>query len=122
MNKKDFIFYRYFQFLAKYPSEVVHKVLNGVGPAGNGHLVRDTLFYKLNLTEAANVHDFLYSEYGPKEVSRKEADDLFLESMLKKANDNTLFAKTLNKPIVYSYYFAVRAFGFLFYTKQKIDW
>lgn len=122
MNKKDLIFERYSQFFLKYPPEFIHKILNGAGPAGNGNFVRDTLFYKLNLTGPANVHDFLYSEYGPKEVSQKEADELFLELMLEKANRQSVFARALNKPIVYSYYFAVRSFGHLFYTKQKIDW
>lgn len=121
MNK-ELIFKKFLEFTSKYSPELTKKVLNGAGPAGKGNLVRDTLFYKLNVTGPANVHDFLYSEYGPAEVTRKDADDLFLEMMLDKLKNHSVISRILNKPLVYSYYFAVRSFGHLFYTKQKIDW
>lgn len=122
MNKKNLIFKKYSEFFIKYPLEVTQKVINGAGPAGKGHWVRDTLFYKVSVTEAANVHDFLYSEYGPNIVTRKDADDLFLELMIKEIKKHSAFSQALNKPLVYSYYYAVRAFGHSFWTEKKIEW
>jgi len=122
MNKKMLILERYLQFCLKYSSEIKTNVMNGAGPQNKGHLVRDTLFYKFTVTEAANIHDFLYSQYAPSEVSRKEADELFLKMMLDKLKKQNKMSQLLNKPLVYAYYIAVRVFGGSFYTKQKIDW
>lgn len=120
MNKK-YLIKKYNEFCEKYPYKAL-EVSNGAGPSGKGKWVRDTLFYKFNVTDAANVHDFVYSKYGPKEAVRKDADDAFLEIMLEKLKTHQLVSKTLNKPLVYAYYTAVRVFGGSFYTKQKIDW
>ena len=122
MNKKNLIFKKYSEFFIKYPPEVTKKVINGAGPAGKGNWVRDTLFSKVNVTEPANVHDFLYSEYGLSIVTRKDADDLFLELMMREVKKRSKFSQILNKPLVYAYYCAVRIFGKTFWTKEKINW
>ena len=122
MNTKNLIFKKYSEFFIKNPPEVTKKVVNGAGPAGKGHWVRDTLFYKLSVTDAANVHDFLYSEYCPKSVTRKDADDMFLELMMKELKKHSKISQMLNKPLIYSYYYAVRSFGWKFWTEKKIDW
>jgi len=122
MNKKNLAFKRYSDFYIKYPLHVTKKVINGAGPQGKGKFIRDTLFYKFSVTEAANMHDFLYSEYAPKQIVRKDADDLFLEMMLRKLKTHSVASRIINKPLVYVYYFAVRVFGKSFWTKEKIEW
>jgi hypothetical protein len=119
-EKIDYILDTYRAFCYFYPESVIKKTLNGAGPAGHGSWVRDTLFYKYCVTEPANVHDFLYSEYGPKIITRKEADDFFLYYMLTKLESQTEISKALNRPLVYSYYWSVRAFGWSFWTKNKV--
>lgn len=118
-EKIDFIFEKYKEFRNSYSEKLIKTILNGAGPAGKGEWVRDTLFYKYCVTDAANVHDFLYSCYGPKQISRKDADDFFLLSMLTNLEQQTEVSKIFNRPLVYSYYFAVRAFGWSFWIKEK---
>lgn len=122
MGKNMMILEKYLEFRVKFSPEIVANVINGAGPYSKGHLVRDTLFYKFNVTDAANIHDFLYSQYGLKEVSRKEADRMFLRMMLNRLKTHNALSRFLNKPLVYSYYAAVRLFGNSFWTKEKIDW
>lgn len=119
--KTDVIFKKYTDFCIYQPNEIVQATINGAGPAKRGEWVRDTLFYKFTVTDAANVHDFLYSKYGLKEVNRKQADGLFLSMMLKKLKKQNKKSKVLNKPLIYMYYFAVRMFGGFFWEKTKID-
>lgn len=118
-EKIDLIFEKYKQFCENFPASVVEKTLNGAGPAGHGTWVRDTLFYKYCVTDAANIHDFLYSEFGPNNVSRQEADDFFLFYMLVKLEQQKEASKVFNKPLIYLYYSAVRMFGWSFWTKTK---
>jgi len=120
-EKINLIFYKFQEFFTNYPESVVKKTLNGAGPSGKGEWVRDTLFYKYCVTDAANIHDFLYSEYGLSEISRKDADDFFLFYMLVKLEQQNEISKKLNKPLIYSYYLAVRMFGWSFWTKEKIS-
>jgi hypothetical protein len=117
-EKIDYILDTYRAFCYFYPEDVVKGVVNGAGPSGYGNWVRDTLFYKYCVTESANIHDFLYSKYGPKDISRKDADDFFLLYMLTKLEQQTEISKALNLPLVYSYYWSVRAFGWSFWTKK----
>ena len=120
MKKRNLIFKKYAEFYIKFPLKITQNVTNGAGPKGSGHFVRDSLFYKFKVTEAANVHDFLYSEYGLREVTQKDADNLFLEMMLQDLKKHSLFSKILNKPLIYIYYFSVKIFGSLFWTKQNV--
>lgn len=120
LNEKiQLIFKKYEEFVNTHSEDVIKKTVNGAGPSGKGEWVRDTLFYKYCVTEAANVHDFLYSAYGPKEISRKDADDFFLFYMLVSLDRQKEISKVLNTPLVYSYYYAVRAFGWSFWSKDK---
>ena len=60
--------------------------------------------------EAAVVHDFLYRKlHGKSNITRKEADLIFF-SLMEKAN--------VNKIISYTFYVAVRAFGWIVYGKN----
>jgi hypothetical protein len=117
-EKINIAFKKYSEFVNTYSEDVIKKTINGAGPAGRGEWIRDTLFYKYCVTDAANIHDFLYSEYGPKEISRKDADDFFLFYMLANLEKQNEMSKILNKPLIYSYYYAVRAFGWSFWTKK----
>jgi hypothetical protein len=121
MNKEkiELIYFKYEEFCSTRSEALIKKTLNGAGPAGKGEWVRDTLFYKYCVTDAANMHDFLYSTYAPKEITRKDADDFFLYLMLVKLEAQSKVSVTLNKPIVYSYYLAVRLFGWSFWSKNK---
>lgn len=111
---------KYAIFCATQPEEIIHKTINGAGPSGKGNWVRDTLFYKYCVTNAANIHDFLYSEYGVYDITRKEADEIFLINMLiNLERQSETLSKTLNMPLVYAYYYAVRTFGWSFWTKNK---
>ena len=118
MKKHNLIFKKYAEFRIYQPPEVVQKTINGAGPAGKGEWIRDTLFYKYSVTEAANIHDFLYSEYGPKDISRKDADTLFLNMMLNGLKKQDEKSKMINKPLVYMYYYSVRIFGRFFWSKK----
>lgn len=117
-EKIDIIFKKYLEFCNNYPEDVIKKTVNGAGPAGKGEWVRDTLFYKYCVTDAANIHDFLYSEYGPKEISRKDADDFFLFYMSASLEKQNEMSKNLNRLLIYIYYYAVRAFGWSFWIKK----
>ena len=110
---------KYEEFLHTHTFNVISDTINGAGPSKYGFWVRDTLFYKYCVTDAANVHDFLYSQYGPKSITRKQADGVFLELMLKKLNTQTKVSKVLNKPLVYMYYLSVRALGWMFWSEKS---
>jgi hypothetical protein len=87
-------------------------VCNGAGPKKFGWLVPDTL-YGLSITEAANIHDFMYA-IGH---NRKEADDVFLKNMLTLINERGGFFKHLRRSRAKWYFRAVRWFGGGFYTE-----
>lgn len=118
-EKINLIYSKYEEFCSTRSEALIKKTLNGAGPAGKGEWVRDTLFYKYCVTDAANMHDFLYSKYAPEGITRKDADDFFLYLMLVKLETQSEISVALNRPIVYSYYFAVRMFGGLFWPRSK---
>lgn len=62
-------------------SEAKKEVCNGCGAKGvNGKIVPDTI-WGLNITEACNIHDWMYME-GKTQKDKKRADDVFLENVL----------------------------------------
>jgi len=100
-----------------YP-ELYSSVVNGAGPAKYGNAVRDTWFLGFSVTDAANVHDYLYSKYcDGKRFSRKDADDIFLELMQQKLSQQSLMSRALNTPIIYAIWSSVRLCGALFWKK-----
>ena len=67
----------------------------------------------LDISEACNVHDFMYAMAAPKEDERVKADTAFLYNMITIIN-----AKTKNRLLLYlrrwvakRYYLAVKYFG-----------
>jgi hypothetical protein len=101
-------------------------ICNGAGPRKYGWLVPDTL-WGLRITEAANIHDWMYWE-GEAEEERETADTVFLRNML-----IIVFRNTTKTPILgvllrwfrsvraVGYFWAVREFGkSAFYDKAKM--
>lgn len=84
------------------------QVSNGAGPSGKGWIVPDTL-WGLSITEAANVHDWMYT-YGNDKI---EADLVFLENMIRIIDDATefRFLHWMRTSRALKYYLAVRYFG-----------
>jgi hypothetical protein len=60
------------------PSEKAY-ICNGAGPKGYEYMVPDTM-YGLSITEAADIHDYMYY-IGGDEYDRRIADDVFLINM-----------------------------------------
>ncbi len=84
---------------------------NGCGTKGlGGLLVPDTL-YGLDITEACNIHDWMYFE-GKNIADKESADRTFLNNMLR-IIDAGSFAplRWLRRVRAMSYYSAVRDFG-----------
>ena len=63
---------------------------------------------KLNYAASAVMHDYVYDKECKYDFTRKEADDLFLESMS---------AVGVSKPVKYILYYCVRWFGKNHYRK-----
>lgn len=104
-------------FKEMYP-DIFNDVVNGAGPAKYGHAIRDEWFYGFSATNAANVHDYLYSSFSDgRRFSRKDADDIFLALMKKQLSDHKTFSKIINTPIIYAFWASVRLFGGLFWKK-----
>ena len=62
--------------------DIKKKICNGVGPAGFwGKFIPETIWF-LNVSEAANIHDWDY-EVGITEEDRIIADSRFLRNLLK---------------------------------------
>jgi hypothetical protein len=102
------------------------EICNGAGPKGLGWLVPDRM-YRLKITDAANIHDYMYSEhhtdkdYGWSEAGRKKADRVFLNNMTRiiKAKTKWAFIRILRLRRAKTYYQAVRSFGGMPYWHGK---
>jgi hypothetical protein len=109
--------------------------MNGAGPRGFGWLVPDQIGL-VNISKAANIHDCHYYFISRHLVGidesaylcivapdflhairfgdpREYADRIFLKNLniLNKKLSPTKMGYYLRKPIIYSYYLAVRGFG-----------
>ena len=82
---------------------------NGAGPKGAGWAVPDTI-YGLCVTPPANVHDWMYTFW----LSRREADDLFLENMQSAIRACGGFMKPVRFARAWMYYQAVHLGGAAF--------
>lgn len=112
---------KYNEFCKKYPN-IAQKLINGIGPDGYEDLIPNTFFFNFNVTNATEVHDFLYGNFGPKSVSRKEADQLFLDTLLQDLNRQSIASQVLNLLPVYFLYGSVRMAGHSAYQTEKIEW
>jgi len=112
---------KYNDFCKKYPN-IAQKVINGIGPDGYEDLIPNTFFFNFNVTNATEVHDFLYGHFGPKSISRKDADQLFLNTLLQDLNRQSMASQVLNLLPVYFLYGTVRMAGHSAYQSKKIQW
>jgi hypothetical protein len=94
------------------PQEV--KDSYGCGPGGFGDfLVPDTIWF-LKVKVCCSIHDFYYRYYAENsEAGRKEADDIFLNNMVRVINAKTkwLWLKKLRLRRAKTYYYMVRRYG-----------
>lgn len=85
---------------------------NGCGTKGlGGWLVPDTL-YGLSITEACNVHDYMY-HLGTHQHEKDHADRVFLDNMYRIVHEGKQWGwlKWLRRRRAYKYYLAVQKFG-----------
>lgn len=89
---------------------------NGAGPAGKGWIVPDTI-YGLNITEAANIHDWMYV-WGEKLDDKNKADMTFLMNLMRIIDERTTripiaghIMRWLRHRRALTYYEAVATFG-----------
>jgi len=55
---------------------------NGCGTRGFGGIIVPDKFYGLRVTEACNIHDYMY-QIGETDQDKIDADDVFLNNMLR---------------------------------------
>lgn len=96
------------------------KLCNGAGPDNFAWLVPDTM-YGLSITEAANIHDYMYSPlYTPwSDETKKEADRVFLNNMIRIINNASKWLRWLRLRRAHTYYNAVKYFGGPYYWHNK---
>lgn len=87
------------------------EICNGCGAKGYGWLIPDSMWF-LNITEACNIHDFMYL-VGVDEEDREEADRVFLNNLIRIIEAKTKLwpLKMLRHRRALKYYEAVRYFG-----------
>ena len=90
------------------PQAIRDRYCNGMGPAGKGWLVPNTM-YCLNVAEAGRIHDWQYS--FPEGRARKEIDDLFFDNMVAIIDTGARWLRWLRQRRAATYYAAVRAGG-----------
>jgi len=86
-------------------------ICNGCGAKGFGWTIPDSMYF-LNISEACNIHDFMYL-VGVDEEDREEADRVFLNNLVRiiEAKTKWEWLKLLRKRRAAKYYWAVRTFG-----------
>jgi len=86
-------------------------ICNGMGPKGYGLLVPDTM-YGLDVSEAGNIHDFMYL-IGHTIEDKEAADRTFLNNMLRiiEAKSKLWILKYIRRRRALTYYIAVKDFG-----------
>ncbi len=95
------------------------KRCNGCGTKGlGGWLVPDTL-YGLNITEACNIHDWMYAK-GKVIADKDSADRAFLNNMLRIIEaESSAWFKSIRKRRAWAYYLAVKQFGGAAFWSEK---
>lgn len=94
--------------------EVIAVLVNGCGPGGwKVDLVPDELL-GLDISEACNIHDFMYT-IGTCEADKKEADETFRKNLYTLIDQSTGFIESIIKYDrmlkADAYYEAVHLFG-----------
>ena len=84
-------------------------VCNGAGAKGSGWLVPDTL-WGLRITEAANIHDWMY-HHGKTDDDKRDADTVFYENMIAIVNKGSRIFRPMRTLRAKLYYVAVDKFG-----------
>jgi len=95
----------------KLSEEEKSKICNGAGPRNFGWAVPDTL-YGLSITEAADIHDFMY-HIGTTRSYKEAADNTFLDNMVRIIEKETKWnwLKKLRCMRARKYYLAVKELG-----------
>jgi hypothetical protein len=93
------------------PLPIKSKLCNGCGSKGFGWTVPDKI-YGLCITEACNIHDFMYNT-GKTAEDKAVADMTFLNNMLRiiEACTTNQLLKWIRGSRAYGYYLAVKIFG-----------
>lgn len=96
------------------------RICNGCGSLWGGILIPDTI-YGLNISEACNIHDYMYKE-GTSKAYKKIADDWFKKNLYRIIDyySANKFMRWLRKRRANKYYWAVTRFGNRAYFKVKI--
>lgn len=100
--------------------EIRAAMVNGCGPSGwkskyiPGHILW------INVTEACNIHDFMYA-VGKTEGDREEADRVFFNNMMRiiESVDQVWILRRWRRRIALEYYQQVRDFGAIYFWKGK---
>ena len=94
---------------------------NGCGPKGFGLVVPDTV-YGLRITEACNIHDWMYGYYEPfSDENKKLADRVLYNNIIRIVEAKTKWSwlKWLRRKRAYTYYLSVDKFGNCTYWSGK---
>lgn len=89
-----------------------NRVCNGCGSKGSSiDLIPDSM-YGLDVSEACNIHDWMYSE-GKTIEDKEKADRVFLNNILRIINGSEGWpvTKWLRRRRAWKYYLAVKMFG-----------
>jgi len=98
--------------------EIREQYCNGMGPAGKGWLVPDTI-YLLDCGIIGDIHDWMYTFGADEGVSKTDADEIFrqnLETYIR-AKSNW-FTRPLRLRRARTYYLAVSALGAKHYRQR----
>ena len=82
---------------------------NGCGSGWSVHLVPDDWLF-FDFTIPCSIHDEMYS-IGTTLSDKDEADRVFLNNMLREADDTTWIARGIARRMAYGYYKAVAKYG-----------
>lgn len=86
------------------------EICNGAGPKGYGWIVPDTI-YGLSITEAANIHDYMY-HVGATIEDKKKADRVFMNNMMRIIESKSGWVlRKLRRRRVRTYYKSVKYGG-----------
>jgi hypothetical protein len=87
------------------------KLCNGCGAKGFGWAIPDTI-YGLRITEACNIHDYMYN-IGKTDEDKKIADRTFLNNLLRiiETCSHNWIIRWLRGRRANAYYLAVKTFG-----------
>lgn len=90
--------------------EIRAAVCNGCGAGGwRFDIIPDNL-YGLDISEACNIHDWMYT-VGETEEDKRTADRVFLENMYQLINDGAWVLRAIRRRAAKGYFESVSHFG-----------